>query len=297
MKFHFKTAIINCFLIFLLGTFSEAANADNAVSSQRRLLALADSLFRFENYEAAITEYKRFLFFHPQHDSLARVYYHMGLACQQNADHESAVQHFFKSMNTCDSEQRLNETRLSIAVSNIALGDYNLALFETQKVLINNVSDDMNEKASLLACMIMTRKDNWEQARIYFEKYIDYSDNKPDIKVLDSLFQRGEALPLKSPKRAKLLSAFLPGSGQYYAGHHFDAMNAFLLNSITFSFNIYLITIASYVDATLFFLYVTLRFYRGNLYNAANQAKMVNETELQHIENQCTIELYELLKK
>ena len=104
-------------------------------------------------------------------------------------------------------------------------------------------------------------------------------------------------MPLKSPKRAKLLSAFLPGSGQYYAGHHFDAMNAFLLNSVTFSFNIYLLTIASYVDATLFFLYVTLRFYRGNLYNAANQAKMVNKSELRHIENQCTVELYELIKK
>ncbi len=296
MKFHFNTAEISLFVYLLLGLlYIRSSDAKTELSSDL-LLAMADSLYQYQNYHEAITEYKRFIFFHPQSESVPRTFYKTGLAYQQNGDYEKSIYYFLQALEICSEEPMINRIRLSNAISNIAIQNYNMALFEVQKLLLKNVPDDVKREIFMLACIIMVHKENWNKARSYLEKFERISTNTEMTKI-DSLIQRGERLPVKSEKLARVLSGILPGCGQLYTNHRFDAMNAFLINSLTFSFNIQLVKMANYVDATLFFLYVTLRFYRGNLYNAANHARTYNTTKLHDIEKKCTYELFKLLKE
>ena len=48
--------------------------------AEERPLSVGKHLFAQGNYDAAITEYKRFLYFHPSDEGIGEVYYNIGLA-------------------------------------------------------------------------------------------------------------------------------------------------------------------------------------------------------------------------
>ena len=88
---------------------------------------------------------------------------------------------------------------------------------------------DTTGKAKLYLGLMQMEQMNWPQAKTTFQDIVS-TNHDPKIseaaKVLTEKSTLGANLPKKSPTLAAIMSSIIPGSGQIYAGHYFDGMQA-----------------------------------------------------------------------
>jgi tetratricopeptide (TPR) repeat protein len=297
-----KTNYFNLILSsILVSCFINLEQVEQALATQpHSLLDIADSLFTYESYNEAITEYKRFALFHPEYPDLAKVHYKMGLAFQYLGEWEESIFALLRSIELSQSQKLTNEGRISISVSGVASENYQLALLELRKVMQSNLNLNLLRRAHFFRTVTYVYLHNWLEARNSFQFFLADSfdsEQRPIVLKLDSLLGEGNNVRYKSPVKAKWLSTFLPGSGQLYSGNYRDAFNAFALNSINFGFTYHLITQESYIDAALFFLYFGFRYYAGNRYHAEKDTQRRNELEIDMYKAQLIKYLFEFSQK
>ena len=91
----------------------------------------------------------------------------------------------------------------------------------------------LRQRARFLRGVAYLYQFKWEQARLVFQTYFDeIPDAARAAAKIDALFSEAINLPQKSEKVARLLSTFLPGLGQTYAGDWKNGLNALLLNGV-----------------------------------------------------------------
>ena len=233
-------------------------------------LALADHYVKLKNYDAAITEYKRFLFFQPDDDRVPEIYHRIGILQRNLGLLREAIDSIRQAViRTSDKEQK-SEYRINLAVTLIANKDYDLARLELIKVLIRNPSEALYKRTLFLQGVTYTYQFRWEEAQEILKNYSQ--DEK-----LDELFQKTDNLPYKSKLVAKILSGILPGSGQIYAGNWKSGLNAFALNSAFGYVTVDSILDQNYVDAIMWTYFIFQRYYQGNLYRAGRAVDEYND--------------------
>ncbi len=270
--------VINIIILVLLLILSEQVLASRS-NRNSILLSMADSLFSYENYDEAITEYKRYNFFHPDSKNSGYIYLKIGLCYQRIGNFKKSMDAFYTSIKLSDDDSLKNESRISIAVSSIANKNYDYALKELQNVINNSNNPKIKRKADFLKTVTYIYLKNWDAASNSFRVFKNDSsyNSNSHIIFIDSILNQGNELELKSPQKAEILSTFLPGSGQFYNGFYKDAFNAFTLNGLNFYITYYLINKDLYIKAGLYFLYFGLRYYNGNRYHAHQGAIVFND--------------------
>ena len=98
-----------------------------AAISEEHPLSLGRYLAAQGNYDAAITEYKRFLFFHPDDARVGEVYYNIGLAYRAQGLWTEAITGLQTAMYLAGDSEAKSEYQLELAVTLIAAQDYDLA--------------------------------------------------------------------------------------------------------------------------------------------------------------------------
>lgn len=233
-------------------------------------LALADHYVKLKNYDAAITEYKRFLFFQPDDDRVPEIYHRIGIVQRNLGLLREAIDSIRQAViRTPDKEQK-SEYQIDLAVTLIVNKDYDLARLELIKVFIRNPSEALYNRTLLLQGVTYTYQFRWEEAQEILKNYSQ--DEK-----LDELFQKTDNLPYKSKLVAKILSGILPGSGQIYAGNWKSGLNAFALNSAFGYVTVDSILEQNYVDAIMWTYFIFQRYYQGNLYRAGRAIDEYND--------------------
>lgn len=233
-------------------------------------LALADHYVKLKNYDAAITEYRRFLFFQPDDDRVPEIYHRIGILQRNLGLLREAIDSIRQAViRTSDKEQK-SEYRINLAVTLIANKDYDLARLELIKVLIRNPSEALYKRTLLLQGVTYTYQFRWEEAQ---ETLKNYSQDEK----LDELFQKTDNLPYKSKLVAKILSGILPGSGQIYAENWKSGLNAFALNSAFGYVTVDSILDQNYVEAIMWTYFIFQRYYQGNLYRAGRAVDEYND--------------------
>jgi tetratricopeptide (TPR) repeat protein len=285
-------------IIILLFIISEQILA-SIQNKNSFLLSMADSLFIYENYDEAITEYKRYNFFHPDSKNLDYIYQKIGLCYQRIGNFDKSMDAFYTSIILSDNDSLKNESRISIAVSNIAKANYHFALSELQNVVNNTNNPKIIRKANFLKTVTYIYLNNWVAASNSFQVFNnDPSFNSNNyIMFIDSILNQGKELKLKSPQKAEILSTFMPGLGQFYNGFYKDALNAFALNGLNFYFTYYLISKDFYLQAGLYFLYFGVRYYNGNRYRARQGAIDFNDVLSKKYKKQLLHSLIEFSKQ
>lgn len=233
-------------------------------------LHLADHYEKLNNFDAATTEYKRFLFFHPDDDKVAEIYHQIGILHRNQGLLTEAIASIRQSViRTSDKEQK-SKYQIDLAVTLIGDKNYDLARLELIKVLIRNPSEAVYKRALLLQGVTYIYQFRWEEAQETFKNHTE--DEK-----LNKLFNESDNLPYKSKLIAKILSGILPGSGQLYAGNWGSGLNVFGLNSALGYVTIDSILDKNYVDAILWTYFIFQRYYRGNLYRAGRAVDEYND--------------------
>ena len=262
------------------------------------LLSLAESLFSYESYNEAITEYKRYHFFHPDAKNSDYIFLKIGLCYQKIGNFKKSTDAFYTSIKLSENDSLKNENRMYIAVSSIANTNYENALKEVQNVIINDSNSKIKRKADFLKTVTYIYMKNWEAASNLFQVFKDdpsfYSNSH--ILLIDSILNKGNELKFKSPKKAEIFSTFLPGLGQFYNSFYKDALNALALNGLNFYITYYLINKELYLQGGLYFLYFGIRYYNGNRYRAHQGAIDFNDRLINKYKKQLLNSLVEFSK-
>ena len=250
----------------LFGGF--AAVADTSPLSLGRHLAVQG------NYDAAITEYKRFLFFHPDDSRIGEVHYNIGLAYKAQGLWTEAITALRTATYLAIDREAKSEYQLALAVTLIATQNYDLAQLELIKVVLRKPSVPLFRRALFLQGVAYIYQFRWEKARSVLQDYT--ADER-----LDALFEDALNRPQKSIKVAKGLSTIFPGAGHIYAGDWRDGLNALVLNSALGFLTIDAVFAEHYTDAALWGGFAFLRYYRGSTFRAGAAAEQFNLKESQ----------------
>ena len=266
-------------VVFLLFTVDAGSASDSAFD-------LGDHLFTLENYDAAITEYKRFLFFNPDHPQAVEAQFKIGLAYRAQGWWTEAVEAMIAAVQLTTETESQAEVRTELAVTLIASGAYDLALIELIKVHMQSQSVRLRQRARFLRGVAYLYQFKWEQARSVFQVYLDEMPGAVEAAAkIDALFLDAVNQRQKSEKAARMLSTFLPGLGQTYAGDWKKGLNALLLNGLLGYITLNAAIERDYDDALLSFFFLSYRYYAGNRYRAAEAAQTFNDREKhRHVE-------------
>ena len=235
-------------------------------------LSLGRHLAAQGSYDAAITEYKRFLFFHPEDTRVGEVYYNIALAYRAQGLWTEAVAAFRAATHLATDAETKSEYQLGLAVTLIAVQDYDLARLELIKVTMRAPSAQLYRRALFLQAVAYIYQFRWEEARESLRNYT--TDER-----LDALFDAATDMPLKSPQLARILSTIIPGVGQVYVGDWRGGLNALLLNGVLGFLTIDAALDGHYIDAALWGGLIFWRYYRGNTFRAGHAAEQVNLQE------------------
>ena len=232
-------------------------------------LSLGSHLVKAGNYDAAITEYKRFLFFHPDDPRTGEVYYNIGLAYRAQSLWTEAIAALRTATHYAIDRESKSEYQLTLAVTLIATKNYDLAELELIKVMLRNPSAQLHRRMLFLQAVLYIYQFRWEDARSVGREYT--TDEQ-----LEALFDAAADTPQKSANVASVLSKVLPGLGQVYVGDWRDGLNALLLNGALGFLTVDAILDEHYTDAALWVSLVLLRYYRGNTFRAKTAVEQFN---------------------
>jgi len=243
-------------------------------------LELADYLFEQCSYEAAIIEYKRFIFFNPEDERAAAAYYHIALAHRARRRWPESIEAFKAAIQRDSDPVSKEEKRLGLAIALIAAKQYNAALHELEEMIRIGADPALRRRVSYLQGVAHLYQFNWEEARRVFGRFYSASedpDEREEGEQIDSLLREAELLPNKSERQANMLSAFLPGAGQAYAGEWKKGFNALALNSLITFFIFHSAAEGDYGDAGMLLVLMCKRYYYGNRYHAEKAVRAYND--------------------
>ena len=251
-------------LAVLLLQFSQIGLA-NAINP-----GFADSLFSEGDYFRAITEYKRFLYDHPDNTDAPRAQLNIArcyLQAERWDDASSALERVIASFPTSREADLARILRLE---SPFKQGNYPATLQADRDTALN--SPALLDQQQRLRIWALAYQGNYQQAFSLNMGGLGYPD-KQDLREL-------EQLPVKSPALAGTLSAVLPGSGQLYAERYREAGLALLLNAAFLAGGIQAIDTGNEILGGIL-LFFEAGWYGGNIYNAMNSVHKYNR-DLKH---------------
>ncbi len=266
--FHGVAALITTFLLFRVAP----------TSASDPVLDLGDYLFSLQSYDEAITEYKRFLFFHPDDLQVSNVLHKIGMAYRSEGRWTETIEAMEAAIQqTADAELK-SERSIDLAVTMIACGDYNLALLELLKVSTQRLPNRLRQRALYLQGVTHLYTFNWEHAHQAFKAYFAANpESQSKGETINALFEEAIHRPQKSIVAARVLSTILPGAGQTYVGDWKNGLNALVLNGLLGSISVNAAIDQRYQDAVFSGFFLLLRYYLGNRYRAGEAAKQFND--------------------
>ncbi|MFW6019149.1 MAG: hypothetical protein ACOCPM_01085 [Bacteroidales bacterium] len=176
-----------------------------------------------------------------------------------------------------------NERVAFEALYNLALLYYSQDKFETAAQHLSymeSYTPDYVDKPKVLflGVLINNVMEEFKIARQNLKQYAQCCKN--DLNV-DSVYQGIDEM--KNPEKAKQLSAYLPGLGQFYAGKPWKGINSFLLNAGFLGYTAYSIYTKMYVIAIFSGLEFLVAFYNGGKRNAQSIVQRANAKTIEDL--------------
>ena len=289
MKFK-NNPFLNIFLFFST-YFILSIEVSNA---QDLALAHADSFYNLGNYEQAITEYKRFIYFNPGHEKTGNIYFKLALSWRNAGISSKAIDAISESITWTYNDSIQDDRRISIGILYLASGKYSTAEFELLRVAHFSDYQSLRKKAYFFLGVCYLYLFDWKESQTALKHH--FTDSLSQINI-DSLFTLLRKCPHKSPARAKWLSTFLPGTGQAYCGDWRNGINAFTLNSLLGYALLNSLVELNFLDIFFSTYPFFKRYYTGNRDNSEMIAKFYNENNNKRFAKKILQQLQQQVKK
>ena len=206
--------------------------------------------------------------------SVAEVYHDIGLAYRAQGLWSEAITTLRIAIHLATDDESKSAYQLTLAVTLIAMQDYDLAQLELIKVTLRSPSASLYRRALFLRAVAYIYQFRWDEAREVLKNW--RTDGR-----LDELFDAAVNTPQKSVGVARMLSTILPGAGHVYVSNWRGGINALLLNSTLGFLTIDAVLDGHYTDALLWGGLAFWRYYRGSTFRAGQAAEQFNQQRTQ----------------
>lgn len=240
-------------------------------------LASADRFLAAGCHDQAITEYRRFIFFHPGSESLGPVYCRLARAYLENGAAEAAVEAVHRAAMAAPDDSSRDEYELKAAVFAVCGGKYSLAEAILLRLAGAETPAGIRGRAAFFRGIARLYAHKWRPAREAFAEYFTVHPEPGLAGRIDSLLDRAGRIKMKSPAAALWLSTFLPGAGQMYCGDWSGGANALALNAGFAAWVGYKLWHGYWGDAYVIYSFLWQRYYFGNRYHARRAAEERND--------------------
>jgi tetratricopeptide (TPR) repeat protein len=243
------------------------------------VLLLGDLYRGSGSFEAAITEYKRFLFLNRDENLVSLVHARIASCYQAQGKLPEAILHHRRSVQTASSLGEVEDREFDLIAALIAGGRDREA--ESHLVRLREFVEVDASRVSLYLCVVYSYRGEWDKAALELERAFPtggdaHNPRGKQIQDLERLLAEAKNTGRKSPSGAAWLSTFVPGAGQLYAGEPWDGLNALAVNAALVTLIVASVKQEWYVEGTLLFLYPFRRYYLGNRNNARLAAERRN---------------------
>ena len=195
-------------------------------------MELADQFFGEGDYEGAVREYKRFLFFFPQSGRAEE-------ARLKTARSYFRGQKWEEALAACESLIQKNPAPPLKSEAFLIQGDilavkrqYPEARISFAKAREASPGTRVADEAQFQIARTYLREEKWKEAADEFRKIDRNSKLYPKSDSFAQGLDRIQQVPQKSTAAAGVLSAILPGAGQAYSEEYGRAAISFLLNGL-----------------------------------------------------------------
>lgn len=229
-----RIQLLILFLFIRLIVFAGEAQLDSTMINSysdyylpENILRFGDFLFRQGSYRRAAAEYQRFLFTNTD-ASQDRVLYKVGQSYIRTHQAVNASSYFKKAALAAGATVFGDSCNVAFASSLLLSGRNEEFLDTVDSLQSKNMITPLKTELFELRSIYYLQTKRWQKARETLSE-INQKESKNTISDLSKLANRGIKLPQKSPLKAGLMSAVIPGSGKIYAGRTSDGIYSLLL--------------------------------------------------------------------
>lgn len=257
--------------IALAMTLIGNAGADIAANP---IIGEADRLDAIGAWNEAITEYERYVFFHPDSPSVT--------VLRAIADLYGKQGNFRKAVETLDRALLLSlddslrdEIRIEAAAFNVAAGDYQTAELELIRIGAFTLSPEIRDRSNRYLCLVYCMSMDWAKLKKLLDESALFEATRRVLIV--SLIANNEARHRVSPAAAQWMSTVLPGLGQVYAHDVRNGCNALAISFATGYLTVHSVMNGYFQEAILTDVTLFWRYYSGNRWRAMESAERYNK--------------------
>lgn len=275
---YFHIAFLTVVTIFF--PLSQPFAEPSFIIDSNKQFDLAEHYFSKGEYDRAIDEYKRFIYFFSEDNRVKPAMYHIGMSFYQSRRFKEAINAFHTMMDkysSSDLSMSNITTKAYFMVSEcyIKLNKLGPAIIDLNNLMMLTTDLNVQDEAYYRLGWIYLEMASWDMARSHFEKISIQNKNKYELKRLSTEIEKKGFMTRKNPTIAGTLSV-IPGAGHLYCERYQDAMIAFLLNGCLMvaayeSFDNDLVGLGGIIA------FVELGFYTGNIYGAIASAHKYNK--------------------
>jgi tetratricopeptide (TPR) repeat protein len=276
-----KTVSIILAVLLVLTPAIRSVWAEENRDREDPALSLGDRLAQQGALDQAITEYKRVLYFAQDEQIVGLVHARIAACYRSQQLWPEAIFHLRRSIQNASSLKEIEEREFDLVTALLASGRDSEAELHLLRLREFAVLDE--RRLSLYLTVTYTYRGLWEKAAAELRKAFPAGEIadigvRKKVEQLERLFTEARDTPRKSPDCAVWLSTALPGAGQLYAGHPWDALNAVVVNAGLITLICGAVKQEWYLEGVLLFLYPLRRYYLGNRNNARIAAEGRNRT-------------------
>lgn len=205
------------------GTLLPSADAQNLAQTYE----LAEAFYERGDYANAAQTYRRVLFFDEWAEFGLRSYQNIADCLYQLGQYGESAVYYDRAYYVATNDSLRTELLFQKASCYLLTQQYRYAQVELLN-LPDSLPPNQARKRDFYEGILYFSLEEYDQAKAHFLALAPDSAGKAEV---NSLFLENEKISQLSPRKARRMSMFLPGLGQFYAGDVKNGFNSLLLNS------------------------------------------------------------------
>lgn len=214
-------------LVFFFALLAQAHGEKTDPPDAARMFLFADHAFARGEYDTAISEFSRFLYFYPDHSQKEEALYKTGMSHFKQGRFGKAAEVFDQVIQQYEYTDYAIESAFMGAEIDKRSDDYTAAYYRLNALTHERFDPEIRDRALFqIGWLFLEIRDHASAGRAFDS----ISDARKSIYGADDIVSRlGDlaSVPTKSPVAAGVLSIF-PGGGYLYTGRYQDALISFV---------------------------------------------------------------------
>lgn len=191
----------------------------------------AADLFITGEYYRAITEAKRYISLFPEGQRIEEMAKRIGDAYMMSHDWPEAIAAYDHFLMEFPTSPQADTVIFYKAIALLKLGNTAEAERLFQRVL-SGADLVKRGEAARWQILLLIRHSRFDEAERRLKEQMISPEIEKEAEIISEMIKEKKNFRYKSPEAAGVLSAFLPGSGQFYNGRYQDGVYSFLLNAL-----------------------------------------------------------------